>query len=173
MLFWKTRSQVKSDYLTTADTYTYCNLPAAIARIKVHEAMLASRTLTELDSKIIGLALGSTPYQVYCHVKSLMDMGCKIIAYPVYEFRKFAENDSIDGGLRLSQMLGVKSLLLSCSAGVSSRMRVYSDYYSTWSWFSSISSKDPHALEKRKKKLERMLELGKNYSEQKRILKVD
>ena len=170
--FRKLVDELKPDYVTTLDTYTYSNVPAAIARLKTQEAMLSSMALIGLDSKTIGLALGATPCQVYFHVKSLKDMGCKIIAYPVYELRKYAENDSIRWRLRISQKLGVKSLLLSCSAGVSSRMRVYSDYYSTWSWFSSISSKDPCANDKRKKRLQRMVELGKNCSKQK-ILRLD
>lgn len=170
--FGKLVAQLKPDYITTLDTYTYYNVPASISRLKIQEAILSSRTLIDSDAKTIGLALGATPYQMYTHVKSLMEMGCKIIAYPVYEFRKSGDNDSVRWRLRISQKLGVKSLLLSCSAGVTSRWRVYSDYYSTWSWFSSISSKDPSSFDKREKKLQKMVELGKNCSEQ-QVLKVD
>lgn len=158
--------QLNPDYVTTLDTYTHSNVPACVARVKMLEAVLSSRVLLDLKSKVIGLALGATPFQVYTHVDSLMKMGCRIVAFPVFEFRKFADNDSIRWRLRISQKLCAKSLLLSCSAGVSCRMRVYSNYYSTWSWFSSISSKVSNAHEKRRLRLRKMLEFGKSCSEQ-------
>jgi hypothetical protein len=158
--------QLNPDYVTTLDTYTHSNVPACIARLKVMEATLSSYVLMDLNIETIGLAVGATPYQVYSCVDALMKMGCKIIAHPVYEFRKAADIDSIRWRLRVSEMFGAKTLLLSCSAGVSSKMRVYSNYYSTWSWFSSVSSRDTNAHNKRKLKLQKMIELGRNCSEQ-------
>ncbi len=128
--------QLEPNYVTTLDTYTHSNLPACISRLKMMEATLSTNNLINLKSKIIGLSLGATPVQVYDYSNALMKMGCKIIAHPVYEFRKAADTDSIRWRLRISQYLEAKTLLLSCGAGVSSRMRVYSNYYSTWSWFS-------------------------------------
>lgn len=158
--------QLNPDYLTTFDTYTYSNIPGCIARIKILEATLSSYQLMNLDCKIIGLALGATPDQVYNHVKVLMNLGCDIIAHPVYELRKEADTDSIRWRIRLSRKLGAKVLLLSCSPGFTTRRRVYSDYYSTWSWFSSVSSRDGNTYRKRRTKLLRMIALAKKCSEQ-------
>jgi hypothetical protein len=157
------------DYLTTFDTYTYSNIPASIARVKTLEAITASYQLMGLDSKIIGLALGATPDQVYNHVELLTKLGFRIIAHPVYEFRKKADTDSIRWRIWLSRRLGAKVLLLSCSPGFTSRMRLYSDYYSTWSWFSSVSSRDRNAHKKRRVKLMRMIKLAKKCSEQAKL----
>jgi len=161
--------QLKPNYLTTLDAYTYANIPAGIARIKMLEAQLSMRHLMKLDCKIVGLALGATPDQVYGYVDVLTKLGCKIIAHPVYEFRKKADNDSIRWRIWLSRKLGAKVLLLSCSPGFTYRMRVYSDYYSTWSWFSSVSSKDRNAHRKRRANLLRMIELAKKCSEQAKL----
>jgi hypothetical protein len=161
--------QLKPNYLTTLDAYTYANIPAGIARIKMLEAQLSMRHLMKLDCKIVGLALGATPDQVYNYVDVLTKLGCKIIAHPVYEFRKKADNDSIRWRIWLSRKLGAKVLLLSCSPGFTYRMRVYSDYYSTWSWFSSVSSKDRKAHRKRRANLLRMIELAKKCSEQAKL----
>ena len=161
--------QLKPNYLTTFDTYTYANMPASITRIKMLEVQLSMRHLTDLDCKIIGLALGATPDQVYNYVDLLRKLGCKIIAHPVYEFRKKADTDSIRWRIWLSRKLGAKVLLLSCSPGFTYRMRVYSDYYSTWSWFSSVSSKDRNAHRKRRAKLLQMIELAKKCSEQAKL----
>jgi hypothetical protein len=158
--------QLKPDYLTTFDTYTYSNVPACIARIKILEVMLSSYRLMDLSCKIVGLALGATPDQVYNHVEVLTKLGCKIIAHPVYEFRKEADTDSIRWRILLSKKLGAKVLLLSCSPGLTARRRVYSDYYSSWSWFSSVSSRDGNAHRKRRTKLLRMISLAKKCSEQ-------
>jgi hypothetical protein len=158
--------QLKPNYLTTLDTYTYANIPASIARIKMLEARLSMRHLVELDCGIIGLALGATPDQVFSYVDILMKLGCKIIAHPVYEFRRKADTDSIRWRTWLSRKLGAEVLLLSCSPGFTHRMRVYSDYYSTWSWFSSVSSKDRDAHRKRRTKLQKMMDLANKCSEQ-------
>ena len=158
--------QLGPDYLTTFDTYTYSNIPACIARIKMLEATLSSYRLIDLNCKIVGLALGATPDQVYNHVEVLTKLGCKIIAHPVYEFRKEADTDSIRWRIRLSRKLGAKVLLLSCSPGLTARRRVYSDYYSTWSWFSSVTSRDRNARRKRRTKLLRMIALAKKCSQQ-------
>jgi hypothetical protein len=158
--------QLSPDYLTTFDTYTYSNIPGCIARIKILEATLSSYQLMNLNCKIVGLALGATPDQVYNHVEVLTKLGCKIIAHPVYEFRKEADTDSIRWRIRLSRKLRAKVLLLSCSPGLTARRRVYSDYYSTWSWFSSVSSRDGNAYRKRRTKLLRMIALAKKCSEQ-------
>ena len=158
--------QLAPDYLTTFDTYTYSNIPASIARVKTLEATAALYHLIDLDCKIIGLALGATPDQVYNHVELLTKLGYKIVAHPVYEFRKKADTDSIRWRIWLSRKLGAKVLLLSCSPGFTYRMRLYSDYYSTWSWFSSVSSKDRNAHKKRRVKLVQMIKLAKKCSEQ-------
>jgi hypothetical protein len=158
--------QLGPEYLTTFDTYTYSNIPACIARIKTLEATLSSYRLMDLNCKIVGLALGATPDQVYNHVELLTKLGCKIIAHPVYEFRKEADTDSIRWRIRLSRKLEAKVLLLSCSPGLTARRRVYSDYYSTWSWFSSVNSRDENAHRKRRNKLLRMITLAKKCSQQ-------
>ncbi len=158
--------QLEPNYVTTLDTYTHSNVPACISRLKMMETTLSTNNFLNLKTKIIGLSLGATPKQVYDYTTLLMKMGCKIIAHPVYEFRKTADTDSIRWRLRISQKLGAKTLLLSCGAGVSSRMRVYSDYYSTWSWFSSINSRIIQTREKRMLKLKKMMKLGKGCSEQ-------
>jgi hypothetical protein len=154
------------DFLTTFDTYTYSNIPACISRIKMLEAMLSSYRLSDLNCKIIGLSLGATPDQMHDYVGMLMKLGCKIVAHPVYEFRRTGDTYPIRWRIFLSRKLNVKVLLLSCSPGRSAIRRVYADYYSSWSWFSSVSSKDRNAYEKRKAKLLRMIELGKKYSKQ-------
>jgi hypothetical protein len=161
--------QLKPDYVTTFDTYTYANIPGSVARLKMLEVQLSMRHLMDLDCKIIGLALGATPDQVYDYVDLLRKLGCKIIAHPVYEFRKKADTDSIRWRIWLSRKLGAKVLLLSCSPGFTYRMRVYSDYYSTWSWFSSVSSKDRNAHRKRRTKLLQMIRLAKKCSEQAKL----
>lgn len=161
--------QLKPNCVTTFDTYTYANIPASIARIKMLEVQLSMRHLMDLDCKIIGLALGATPDQVCYYVDLLRKSGCKIIAHPVYEFRKKADTDSIRWRIWLSRKLGAKVLLLSCSPGFTYRMRVYSDYYSTWSWFSSVSSKDRNAHRKRRTKLLQMIGLAKKCSEQAKL----
>ena len=158
--------QLKPDYLTTFDTYTYSNVPACISRIKILEATLSSYRLMDVPCKIVGLALGATPDQVYNHVEVLTKLGCKIIAHPVYEFRKESDTDSIRWRIWLSKKLEAKVLLLSCSPGLTARRRVYSDYYSSWSWFSSVSSRDGNAHRKRKAKLLRMISLAKKCSGQ-------
>lgn len=160
--------KLKPEYLTTFDTYTYSNVPACIARLKMREVMSSMDKLLYLDCKIIGLALGATPAQIYGYVQTLIAMGCHIIAHPVYELRKGKnpETHSIRWRIRLSKELKAKVLLLSCSPGITGRMRVYADYYSSWSWYSSVNSKDKKAYEKRKAKLSRMIELGKKYSGQ-------
>lgn len=161
--------KLKPEYLTTFDTYTYSNIPACISRIKMLKAISSSYELLNLDCKIIGLALGATPDQVYSHVQTLIQLGCKIVAHPVYEFRKDADTYSIRWRVLLSKRLQEKVLLLSCSPGLTARMRVYANYYSSWSWFSSVSSKDKNAYRKRKAKLSRMITLGKKYSRQTRL----
>jgi len=158
--------KLKPEYLTTFDTYTYSNIPACISRIKTLEAIHSSYELLDSNCKIIGLALGATPDQVYNHVQKLKELGCKVIAHPVYEFRRYADTYSIRWRVRLSKKLQGKVLLLSCSPGLTARMRVYANYYSSYSWFSSVSSKDKNSYKKRKAKLLRMIELGKKYSEQ-------
>ena len=158
--------QLAPDCLTTFDTYTYSNIPASIARVKTLEATAALRKLIDLDCEIIGLALGATPDQVYSHVELLTKLGCKIVAHPVYELRRGADTASIRWRIWLSEKFGVKTLLLSCSPGFTARRRVYSNYYSSWSWFSSVNSRDTNAYQKRKAKLRRMIALGKKCSEQ-------
>lgn len=158
--------KLKPEYLTTFDTYTYSNIPACISRIKMLEAVVSSYELLNEDYKIIGLALGATPDQMYRHVQTLIQLGCRIIAHPVYEFRKDADTHSIRLRVLLSKRLQQKVLLLSCSPGLTARMRVFANYYSSWSWFSSISSKDKNAYRKRKEKLSRMIGLAKKYAKQ-------
>lgn len=159
-------TKLAPEYLTTFDTYTYSNIPACISRLKILEATIRSCTLMDLQSKIVGLALGATPDQLYNHVKTLMDFGCKIIAYPVYEFRKKADTDSIRWRIWLSRKLQTKAMLLSCSPGITARMKVYADYYSNWSWFSSVNSTDKNVYEKRKNKLLQMITLARKCSKQ-------
>lgn len=155
--------------MTTFDTYTYNNIPAGIARIKMLEVASSLRHLMDSEAKIIGLAIGSTPDQVYMYVEFLTRLGCKIIAQPVYEFRRGADTDSIRWRIWLTRELGVKVFLLSCSPGFTIRRRVYADYYSSWSWFSSVSSRDRVECKKRRAKLIRMLTLSKKCSEQARL----
>lgn len=161
--------QLRPDYLTTFDTYTYNNIPAGIARTKMLEVASSLRHLLDSEAKIIGLAIGSTPDQVFSYVEFLTRLGCKIIAQPVYEFRREADTDSIRWRTWLTRELGASVLLLSCSPGFTARKRVYSDYYSSWSWFSSVSSCDSVAYKKRRAKLLRMLTLSKKCSEQSRL----
>jgi hypothetical protein len=157
---------LKPDYFTTFDTYTYSNVPACIARIKMQQALHSSNKLLDSESKVIGLSLGATPDQIYHYVEELKKMGCRIIAYPVYEFRRKNDTYSIRWRTFLSRKLDVKTLLLSCSPGASAPRKVYADYYSTYSWFTSINSTDPNVYKKRKRKLIRMIELGNKYSKQ-------
>lgn len=158
--------QLNPDYLTTFDTYTYSNIPTGIARIKMLEVVSVLEHLLDLDCKIIGLSLGAIPEQVMAYTELLKNIGCKIIAHPVYEFRKFADINSIRWRLASSKKLGLKTLLLSCTPGFYSARKLYSDYYSSWSWFSSISSKDGLAYTKCEKKLNKILNLSKNCSQQ-------
>lgn len=161
--------QLRPDYLTTFDTYTYNNIPAGIARIKMLEVASSLGHLMDSEAKIIGLAVGSTPDQVFSYVEFLTRLGCKIIAQPVYEFRRKADTDSIRWRIWLTRELGAKVFLLSCSPGFTARRRVYADYYSSWSWFSSVSSRDKVEYKKRRAKLLRMLTLSKKCSEQAKL----
>jgi hypothetical protein len=161
--------QLKPDYLTTFDSYTYSNIPASISRVKMLEAQISMHSIMDLECKIIGLALGAAPDQIYDYVKLLTRQGCKIIAHPVYELRKQSDTSSIRWRVWLSRELGAKVLLLSCGPGLTSKRRVYSDYYSNWSWFTSVSSKDRRAFLKRKAKLLKTIELARQCSEQARL----
>lgn len=161
--------KLEPEYLTTFDTYTYSNVPACISRLKMLETLISMKNLADLDCKIIGLALGATPAQVFNYVRTLMTMGCRIIAHPVYEFRRGKDPDnnySIRWRILLSREQKAKVMLLSCSPSITGRMRVYADYYSSWSWFSSVKSQDQKVYEKRKAKLARMIKLGNKHSGQ-------
>jgi hypothetical protein len=161
--------QLKPDYLTTLDSYTYSNIPACISGLKMLEAQLSMRSLMDLDCRIIGLALGAAPDQILDYADLLTRQGCRIIAHPVYEFRRQSDTFAIRWRIGLSRRLGAKVLLLSCGPGATLRRRVYADYYSNWSWYTSVSSKDRHASLKREEKLRKMIKLGRQCSEQARL----
>jgi len=160
--------KLRPDYLTTFDTYTYSNVPACVARLKINEVLSSMDKLLNLDCRIIGLALGATPIQVKDYTQELITMGCHLVAHPVYEFRKgkYPDTYSIRWRARLSRNLKARVLLLSCSPGVTARMKVYADYYSCWSWFSSVRSKGDKAYEERRARLSKAIELAKKYSQQ-------
>ena len=161
---------LKPDYLTTFDTYTYSNIPACISRIKMQQALASSRKLVDLDCKTIGLSLGATPDQVLEYVKELKKMGSRIVAFPVYEFRKKNDTFSIRWRIFLARKLKLKTLLLSCSPGSSAQRKVYADYYSSYSWFASTNSRKQNAFERRKKRVIRMIDLGVKHSKQRSLL---
>jgi hypothetical protein len=136
----------------------------------MQQTLASSRKLVDLDCKIIGLSVGATPDQVFEYVEELKKMGSRVIAFPTYEFRKKNDTFSIRWRILLSRKLKLKTLLLSCSPGSSAQRKVYADYYSSYSWFSSTNSRKPNAFDRRKKRVIRMIDLGEKYSKQRTLL---
>jgi hypothetical protein len=133
--FVKTVNQLSPDYTTTLDSYTYCDLPTYIAAINISRTLKTLPVLQNLQSKVIGLVLGSNSGQVLSFAKTLVGSGIKLLAYPSYELRR----QKLDTLLRrrigiLKAMLKLPIMALSCSADPK-KWAASADYYSSLSWF--------------------------------------
>ena len=135
--FVKVVRSLSPDYVTTPDTYTYNNLPAAISRIKIAETLLTVPMWDEIECPIIGLVLGSNMMQIHRYASKLFELGLQLLAYPCYEMRLLKMDQLIRLRIDyLRQKLQRKVLTLSCGPGSGKRF-VNADYYSTLSWTTS------------------------------------
>jgi hypothetical protein len=140
--FVLTVNALAPDYVTTFDSYTYYDLPTYISEIGICRTLIALESLDQVESKVIGLVLGSNSLQVLNHSRQLIEVGIKLLAYPSYEFRRQRTDEILS--LRLSVLrhyLRTPVLALSCSANPSQRV-IRADYYSSLSWF-PFSASDP------------------------------
>ncbi|MEM3872784.1 MAG: hypothetical protein QXE05_09515 [Nitrososphaeria archaeon] len=142
--FVKVIRSLSPDYVTTPDTYTYYNLPAAISRLKIAQTLLTLPAWNETECPVIGLVLGSNLMQIHHYALTLLKLGIRLFAYPCYEMRLLRMDKLIRIRINhLRQRLKCKVLVLSCGPG-SGRRFVDADYYSTLSW--SISSNPKRSL---------------------------
>jgi hypothetical protein len=142
--FVLTINALAPDYVTTFDSYTYYDLPTYISEIGICRTLIALEALNRVESKVVGLVLGSNSSQVLHHSRQLIKVGVKLLAYPSYEFRRQKSDEILS--LRLSILrhcLRKPILALSCSANPS-RRTILASYYSSLSWF-PFSASDPIA----------------------------
>ena len=132
--FAKTINQLSPDYVTTLDSYTYCDLPTYIATINIRRTLKTLPSLQDLQCKVIGLVLGSNTGQVLAFAESLVRCGIKLLAYPSYEHRRHELDILLRRRIRiLKAVLKLPVLALSCSADP--KWDTSADYYSSLSWF--------------------------------------
>jgi len=120
-------------YVTTLDASTYYNVPAAVSLFNIYRTIIALGNLTGIKSHFIGLTLGSNTLQLLWHGKTLLSLGCNILATPLYELRRSGHHDLARHRVDKLRELGAKVLALSCSPS-RGRKLVRADYYSSWSW---------------------------------------
>jgi hypothetical protein len=135
------------DFVTTPDSSCYHNIPAAISLRNIRRAIIATEYLAGTDAQLIGLALGSNTEQLVQHSQFLTRLGCRILAVPLYEFRR----------------LGLHELARHRITWKGDRL-VLADYYSSWSWFPF--SQDATNAEDGAKKLARFLRNCQNSASQ-------
>lgn len=152
------------DFVTTPDTSCYHNIPAAISLYNICRAVIATGYLVDVNAKVVGLALGSNTNQLLQHARSLIKMGCKILAVPLYEFRRLGLHQLARHRVTLLRRdSGAKTLALSCSPWRGERL-ILADYYSSWSWFPFSSGAS--SLEEGVLKLNRFLQRCREHSSQ-------
>jgi hypothetical protein len=131
----RTVERLGPSFVTTPDTSCYHNLPATISLYNIDRAIIATAQLADTQALVIGLALGSNSIQLLDHVGVLREIGCNIIALPLYEFRRSGQYGLARHRVQLLRSVpGTPILALSCTPWRGKRL-ILANYYSSWSWF--------------------------------------